>query len=107
MDPGLFAQYVMNGLMLGMMYALVAVGAFMALATFAGLQALGLRSQWLDLVVMLALATLAMAVLGMAIARYFVLPLRTAPALNTLLITLMLGTALRESVRLFYPQGAN
>jgi len=83
MDPGLFAQYVMNGLMLGMMYALVAVGftlffgvldvikfshgdvltvgAFTALATFAGLQALGLRSQWLDLVVMLALATLAIA----------------------------------------------
>src|SRR6266542_2847129 len=26
MDAGLFAQYVMNGLMLGMMYALVAVG---------------------------------------------------------------------------------
>ena len=26
MDLGLFAQYVMNGLMLGMMYALVAVG---------------------------------------------------------------------------------
>jgi branched-chain amino acid transport system permease protein len=36
-----------------------------------------------------------------------VLPLRSAPALNTLLITLMLGTVLRESVRLFYPQGAN
>src|SRR5437016_2456435 len=56
---------------------------------------------------MLVLATLAMALLGMAIARYLVLPLRTAPALNTLLITLMLGTVLRESVRLFYPQGAN
>ena len=26
MDVGLFTQYVMNGLMLGMMYALVAVG---------------------------------------------------------------------------------
>ena len=59
MDLGLFAQYVMNGLMLGMMYALVAVGftlffgvfdvikfshgdvltvgAFTALATFVGL----------------------------------------------------------------------
>jgi len=129
MDEGLFAQYVMNGLMLGMMYALVAVGftlffgvldvikfshgdvltvgAFTALATFAGLQELGFQSQWFDLVVMLALATLAMAALGMVIARYFVLPLRAAPALNTLLITLMLGTALRESVRLFYPQGAN
>jgi branched-chain amino acid transport system permease protein len=33
--------------------------------------------------------------------------LRSAPTLNTLLITLMLGTVLRESVRLFYPQGAD
>ena len=50
---------------------------------------------------------LAMALLGMLIARYLVMPLRSAPPLNTLLITLMLGTVLRESVRLFYPQGAN
>ena len=130
MDAGLFAQYVMNGLMLGMMYALVAVGftlffgvldvikfshgdvlmvgAFTALATYGGLRALGVgllarsnlrswspsrRRRWRSL--------------GMAIARYLVLPLRAAPALNTLLITLMLGTVLREGVRLFYPQGAN
>jgi len=129
MDAGLFAQYVMNGLMLGMMYALVAVGftlffgvldviqfshgdvltvgAFTALATFAGLHVLGLNSQWLDLVVMLVLAMLVMALIGMLIARYLVMPLRSAPPLNTLLLTLMLGTVLRESVRLFYPQGAN
>ena len=35
------------------------------------------------------------------------LPLRLAPPLNTLLITLMLGSVLREAVRLFYPQGSN
>ena len=86
MDAGLFAQFVMNGLMLGMMYALVAVGftlffgvldvikfshgdvltvgAFTALAAFAGLSALGLHSPWLDLVVMLVLATAAMALSG-------------------------------------------
>jgi branched-chain amino acid transport system permease protein len=129
MNVGLFAQYVMNGLMLGMMYALVAVGftlffgvlniikfshgdvltvgAFTALAVFGGLHVLGFNSQWLDLIVMVAIATLAMAALGMLIARHLVMPLRSAPALNTLLITLMLGTVLRESVRLFYPQGAN
>jgi branched-chain amino acid transport system permease protein len=45
--------------------------------------------------------------LGAVIARLFVLPLRSAPALNTLLITLMLGTVLREAIRLFYPDGAN
>ncbi|HKS87162.1 MAG TPA: branched-chain amino acid ABC transporter permease [Pseudolabrys sp.] len=119
----------MNGLMLGMMYALVAVGftlffgvldvikfshgdvltvgAFTALATYAGLHAVGASSGWLDLAIMLVLATLAMAFLGMIIARYLVMPLRSAPPLNTLLITLMLGTVLRECVRLFYPQGAN
>lgn len=129
MDAGLLAQYVMNGLMLGMMYALVAVGftlffgvldvikfshgdvltvgAFTALATFVGLEAAGVRSGPLLLLAMLAAAIVAMAALGMLIARYLVLPLRSAPALNTLLVTLMLGTALRESVRLFYPQGAN
>ncbi len=129
MDLGLLAQFVMNGLMLGMMYALVAVGftlffgvldviqfshgdvltvgAFAALAAYIGLQALGLASPWFDLVIILALAIAAMALMGMLIARFLVLPLRTAPPLNTLLITLMLGTVLRECVRLFYPQGAN
>jgi len=129
MDLGLIAQYLMNGLMLGMMYALVAVGftlffgvldvikfshgdvltvgAFTALAVFVGMRTAGLNSPWIELVVMLVVATLAMAALGMLIARYLVLPLRSAPPLNTLLITLMLGTVLRESVRLFYPQGAN
>ena len=129
MSAGLIAQFVMNGLMLGMMYALVAVGftlffgvldvikfshgdvltvgAFAALATYVGLQSTGLRSIWLDLMVMIVVATVAMAFLGIVIARYLVMPLRSAPALNTLLITLMLGTVLRESVRLFYPQGAN
>src|SRR5947207_2885405 len=129
MDAGLFAQYVMNGLMLGMMYALVAVGftlffgvldiikfshgdmltvgAFTALATYIGLGAAGIGSSPVILLVMLVVAIFAMAALGMLIARVLVLPLRSAPALNTLLITLMLGTALRESVRLFYPQGAN
>ena len=129
MDAGLLAQYVMNGLMLGMMYALVAVGftlffgvldvikfshgdvltvgSFTGLATIIGLRSYGIGSNWIVLLGMVIAATLAMAVLGMLIARLLVLPLRSAPALNTLLITLMLGTVLRESVRLFYPQGAN
>ena len=129
MDPGLLAQYVMNGLMLGMMYALVAVGftlffgvldvikfshgdvltvgAFAALATFIGLRAANFDSNALQLLAMLIAAIGAMAFLGAIIARAFILPLRSAPALNTLLITLMLGTVLREMVRLFYPDGAN
>jgi branched-chain amino acid transport system permease protein len=129
MDVGQLAQYVTNALMLGMMYALVAVGftlffgvldiikfshgdvltvgAFTALATYLGLGSAGVNSSPLLLLAMLVVAILAMAALGMLIARYLVMPLRSAPALNTLLITLMLGTVLRELVRLFYPQGAN
>ena len=129
MDAGLLAQYVMNGLMLGMMYALVAVGftlffgvldiikfshgdvltvgAFAALAAYVGMRSAGIGSSAVLLLLMLVVAIAAMAALGMLIARALVLPLRSAPALNTLLITLMLGTVLREAVRLFYPQGAN
>lgn len=129
MDIALLGQHVINGLMLGIMYGLVAVGftlffgvldvikfshgdvltvgAFTALATFVGLSAAGIRSGALLLLAMVVAAIVAMGALGMLIARCLVLPLRSAPALNTLLVTLMLGTALREAVRLFYPQGAN
>ncbi len=129
MDVGLFAQYVMNGLMLGMMYALVAVGftlffgvldvinfshgdvlmvgTFTGLATYLGLSELGVVWPALQVTLVLVAATLAMAGLGALVAKYLILPLKSAPALNTLLITLMLGTVLREAIRLFYPRGAN
>ena len=129
MDIGMLGQYVVNGIMLGMMYALVAVGftlffgvldvikfshgdvvmvgAFTGFATYGGLHAIGLSNPWLQMAGVLLVAMAAMALLGAVIARVLIMPLRGAPALNTLLITLMLGTALREAVRLFYPDGAN
>ena len=129
MDVGLFAQYVMNGLMLGMMYALVAVGftlffgvldvinfshgdvltvgAFVGLATYLGLSRIGVTWAPVVVAVVFAVAILCIAGLGAVIAKYLVLPLRSAPALNTLLVTLMLGTVLHEAIRLFYPRGAN
>src|SRR5690242_21701462 len=83
MDAGLFAQYVMNGLMLGMMYALVAVGftlffgvldiikfshgdvltvgAFTALATYVGLHSAGIGTSPVILLIMLVAAIFAMA----------------------------------------------
>jgi branched-chain amino acid transport system permease protein len=129
MDITLFGQYLINGLMLGVMYGLVAVGftlffgvldvikfshgdvltvgAFTAFATFLGLKAGGVASPWLQLALISFAAMAAMALLGALIAKYLVLPLRHAPALNTLLITLMLGTVLREAVRLGFPDGSN
>ncbi len=129
MDVGLFAQYVMNGLMLGMMYALVAVGftlffgvmdiinfshgdvltvgAFAGLATYLGLSEIGVSWPPAQVAIVLAVAIVCTAGLGLIVAKYLVLPLKDAPALNTLLITLMLGTVLHEAIRLFYPLGAN
>ena len=129
MDPGLAGQYLLNGLMLGVIYAMVAVGftlffgvldvikfshgdvvmagAFVGLATFIGLRDLGIISNLALLLAVSTAALISMALLGALIARFLVLPLRTAPPLNTLLVTLMLGLALREAVRLFYPNGSN
>jgi branched-chain amino acid transport system permease protein len=128
MSLPLLGQYLVNGLMLGMMYGLVAVGftlffgvldvikfshgdvltvgAFTAFATYLAIGA-SVSMPWLQLIIVSIAAMLAMAALGALIARFLVLPLRSAPALNTLLITLMLGTVLRESVRLFFPDGSN
>ena len=129
MDAGVLAQYAFNGLMLGVIYAMVAVGftlffgvldviqfahgdvvmagAFVGLATYLGLGALGVSIPALLVIVVACAAGLAMALAGAFIARYLVLPLRAAPAFNTLLVTLMLGSVLRELVRLFYPNGSN
>ncbi len=130
MDFGLFSQYLLNGLVLGVIYAMVAVGftlyfgvldvikfshgdvvmtgAFVALATYAGLEMAGLHSSPILTVLLLSLAAAAsMALLGALLAKYLVMPLRSAPPLNTLLATLMFGLALREAVRLFYPAGSN
>jgi len=129
MDAGLLAQFVANGLMLGMMYALVAVGftlffgvldvikfshgdvltvgAFTGYSVYLGLKLLGAANPWLQVAAVILVACAAMGLLGALIARYLVMPLKSAPPLNVLLVTLMLGTVLRESVRLFYPDGAN
>jgi len=129
MDLGLFGQYLLNGLMLGIIYAMVAVGftlffgvldvikfshgdvlmvgTFAGLATYLGLEQLGIVSPLLQALIVTLVAVLTMSVLGALIAKFLVLPLKNAPPLNTLLATLMLGSVLRESVRLFYPNGSN
>lgn len=129
MDPGLIGQFVFNGLMLGMIYALVAVGftlffgvfdvikfshgdmvmvgAFTGYTVYLGLGAGGVESPLLQLLLVLLVPVAAMALLGAALGKYLVLPLRTAPPLNVLLITLMAGTGLRELIRTQYPNGSN
>jgi branched-chain amino acid transport system permease protein len=122
-------QYVLNGLMLGLIYAMVAVGFtlffgvldviqfshgdILMVGAFAGLTAsiallkIGLASPALQLLAVVLFAVAVTGLLGALIARFLILPLHKAPPLNTLLATLMLGTVLREAVRLFYPDGSN
>lgn len=129
MDVALLDQYLVSGLMLGMIYALVAVGftlffgvmniiqfaqgaivmvgSFAALTVAVGLLAIGVDSNIVRFVAALIISIVVLGLLGVFIAEFVVLPLKDAPELNTLLITLMFGTVLRESVRLFYPDGAD
>jgi branched-chain amino acid transport system permease protein len=129
MDLSLLGQYLLNGLMLGTIYAMVAVGftlffgvldvikfshgdvltvgAFTGLVAYLGLTQLGVQSNVLLTLAVVLSPVLLIALLGAAIARWLVLPLRAAPPINVLLITLMAGTVLREAIRLFYPAGAN
>jgi len=128
MSVDVVAQYVMNGAMLGMMYALVAVGftlffgvldiiqfshgdvvtvgAFAGLAAWTLLTAAGVTSPAVLLLAVVAVAAAATALLGAGVARFIVLPVKSAPQLNVLLVTLMGGTVLRECLRLFYPGGS-
>jgi branched-chain amino acid transport system permease protein len=83
------------------------VGAFAALAGFIGLSHAGIVTPVLLLCLMLLVSISVLSLIGVLSARYLVLPLKRAPALNILLMTMMLGTILRESIRLFYPAGAS
>jgi branched-chain amino acid transport system permease protein len=124
----IIVQHLLNGLMQGTMYGLVAMGftlffgvmniikfshgdvltfgAFGALVATAVAQSLGLDA-WPQIVAMLVVAILSTAFIGTEIARFFVLPLRRSPTLNILLLTMMLGTIIRECLRLFFPNGSN
>jgi len=128
MSAGVIAQYAMNGAMLGMMYALVAVGftlffgvldviqfshgdvvaagAFAGLAAWTLLTSAGVSSPGALLLAVIASAALVTSILGALVARFIVLPVKSAPQLNVLLVTLMGGTVLRECIRLFYPGGS-
>lgn len=87
--------------------AIVMVGSFVALTMAGVLFATGLESNFVQLLGAAVASAVLLGLLGILIAKFLVLPLKNAPALNTLLITLMFGTVLREAIRLFYPHGAD
>ena len=122
-------QQAVNGLMLGVMYALIAVGftlffgvldvvhfshgdIFM-LGAFAGLSlttlwaAVGLAAPAVALPLTFLGAALITGVIGVIAERVCVKPLARSSPLMTLLATLSLGLVIRESVLVFYPRGAD
>jgi branched-chain amino acid transport system permease protein len=122
------AQHLLNGLMQGTIYGLVAIGFtiffgvmnvikfshgdVLTFGAFGGLVttwvATALRLPiWLELALVILVAVAASAVIGALIARSLVIPLKDAPPLNMLLMTMMVGTAIRECIRLFFPGGMN
>jgi branched-chain amino acid transport system permease protein len=129
MDFGIAAQQIFNGLMLGVIYAMIAVGFSLFfgvldvikfshgdVVTLGGFAALGMVSVFGALVALppvvallagLSAAIAAGALAGVLIGRFLVVPLRNAPAINVLLATLMAGTVLREAIRLGVPNGGN
>ncbi len=127
--PELLLQQAFNGLMLGVMYALVAVGftlffgvldvihfshgdifmlgAFAGLSVLAGLHAAGIGGAAVTLTLAFFASIVIIGLVGVAAERVCVKPLARASPLMTLLATLSLGLVIRESVLIFYPRGAD
>jgi branched-chain amino acid transport system permease protein len=125
----LLLQQAFNGLMLGVMYALIAVGftlffgvldvihfshgdifmlgAFAGLSVLAGLHAAGIGDGAVALALAFLASILITGLVGVAAERVCVKPLARSSPLMTLLATLSLGLVIRESVLIFYPRGAD
>lgn len=123
-------QQGINGLMLGIMYSLVAVGftlyfgvlnvinfshgdfymlgSFMALVLVTVAESLGWIHNSIAYVLFLFAGSMILtAIIGVLSARLAVKPVLKAPMLISLLVTLGLGIAIREAVRILYPRGSD
>ena len=123
-------QQGINGLMLGIMYSLVAVGftlyfgvlnvinfahgdffmlgSFMALVLVTVADSLGWINNSLAYILFLFAGSMILtSIIGVLSARLAVKPVLKAPMLISLLVTLGLGIAIREAVRVLYPRGSD
>src|SRR5215210_5561651 len=113
------AQHLLNGLMQGTIYGLVAIGFtiffgvmnvikfshgdVLTFGAFGGLVMTWVATAarlpiWLELVLVVLVAVAVSAAIGALFARFLVIPLNDAPPLNMLLMTMMVGTAIRECI---------
>lgn len=127
-----FIQQIINALLLGCNYALIAMGfslffgalnvvhfshgdvcilgSFLLLVLYKVLVASGLLD-FLPWVVKIPIIILSAAILtgliGALFEKVVIKPFRRAPLLMVLVATVALGTIIRETLRIFYPQGSN
>lgn len=123
-------QQGINGLMLGIMYSLVAVGftlyfgvlnvinfshgdfymlgSFLALVLVTIADSLGWVNNSLAYILFLFAGSMILtSIIGVLSARLAVKPVLKSPMLISLLVTLGLGIAIREAVRVLYPRGSD
>ena len=126
----LIIQQFLNALGLGIMYALIAVGftlffgvievvnfahgevfmlgAFVALLSVGLITSIGLTMGSLPFfLAILILVLLAGGIFGVLLEKFIVRPMRCAPDIMALLITLGVSIVMREAVMLFVPNGRN
>jgi len=127
-----FIQQIINGLLLGCNYTLIAMGfslffgalnvvhfshgdvcilgSFVVLILYALGNASGLFEALppgISVPLLIAAAAAVTGILGAIFEKLVIKPFRHAPLLMALVATVALGLIIRESLRIFYPQGSN
>lgn len=125
----LVINQVITGLMLGIMYALIAsgfsllfgvlnvvqfahadvcfLGAFVSMAVMTFLSKIEFFPAWLVIFLTIIFAVIITGLIGTIIERICVKPFRKSPGLVILLSTVAVGFIIREGIKIFYPSGAS
>jgi len=125
----LVINQVITGLMLGIMYALIAsgfsllfgvlnvvqfahadvcfLGAFVSMAVMTFLSKIEFFPTWLVIFLTIIFAVIITGLIGTIIERICVKPFRKSPGLVILLSTVAMGFIIREGIKIFYPSGAS
>lgn len=125
----LVINQVITGLMLGIMYALIAsgfsllfgvlnvvqfahadvcfLGAFVSMAVMTFLSKIEFFPTWLVIFLTIIFAVIITGLIGTIIERICVKPFRKSPGLVILLSTVAAGFIIREGIKIFYPSGAS
>lgn len=125
----LVINQIITGLMLGIMYALIAsgfsllfgvlnvvqfahadvcfLGAFVSMAVMTFLSKIEFFPTWLVIFFTIIFAVIITGLIGTIVEKICVKPFRKSPGLIILLSTVAVGFIIREGIKIFYPSGAS